>query len=89
MKTQHTYDVRMPDYALPYLINCDDSGLNFDDIQAIDRYMAPFYKTACDYKMGDVIVSPTDENPEPYFTWNPAFGLACDVIDCTIVILSE
>lgn len=27
-----------------------------------------------------------DEYKEPYFTWKPAFGLASDVVECTILI---
>jgi len=79
-----TYEVKLPDYSLSYLINGDNSGLTPDDIATIDRYMDDYYNTALLYQ-GDVTVSV--ESEEGYFTNNPAFGLACNVYDCVIVIL--
>lgn len=37
MVTVYERKVNMPDYAMPYLINGDNSGLTEDDIQIIDQ----------------------------------------------------
>ena len=71
-------EVKIPSYALCYLINNDSSGLDIDDIKIIDDYMEQFYND------GFVIIAPCDD--DFYFTWSPAFGLACNVLDCTIIV---
>lgn len=81
--------LRIPDYALPYLVNCDDSGLSQDDKQAIDNYMSQYY-TLAEFYNAQVIVdieSYLDEFVESFFTWTPEFGLACNVYMCTILIV--
>ena len=85
--------VRMPDYALPYLINNNSSNLSEEDKELIDKFMTYYYKIAC-LNNTSVIISPvvdltTDNYQEVYFTSHPAFGLACNVIECDIIILVE
>ena len=84
MKTYAEYDVRLPDYSLSYLVNADSSGMETEEIQEIDDYMSEFYEEAGKVNGSVVISVPEDES---YFTWNPAFGLACNVYDCKIIIL--
>jgi len=84
MKTHDTFKEDIPDYSLPYLINADSSGLSPEDIIAIDDYMQNFY-TIADEVNGFVVISTLED--ESHFTWNPAFGLACNVITCNISIL--
>jgi hypothetical protein len=86
MKTQAIYSVKLPDYSLPYLINGDSSGLEEEDKTAIDQYMNYYYDIAESYH-GSVVINPLDM--EAYFTWKPAFGLACNVVDTDIIILSN
>ena len=81
-----TYEVKLPDYSLSYLINGDSTGLTDDDKAAIDRYMDDYYNTALLYH-GDVVIEL--ESQEGYFTWYPPFGLACNVYDCVIAILYD
>jgi hypothetical protein len=85
MRILKSYIVKMPDYALPYLINGDDSGLNESDKIAIDNYMTQFYAELSD--INDQIIFDYDSELESYFTWNPAFGLTCNVVDFTIAIM--
>lgn len=87
MKTQAIYQVKLPEYSLPYLINGDGSGLNDFDKKTIDNYMAEFYQLAESYN-GDVVIN-VDTEESSYFTWKPAFGLACEVHDAEIAILSD
>jgi hypothetical protein len=75
MTTLEAYDeLRVPCYALPYLVNGDSSGLEPEDIaQGLNAQVI--------FSVGGL-----DSN-ESYFTNSPEFGLACDVEDCTILIV--
>jgi len=70
------YEIRIPEYAICYLVNGDDSGLYIDEIKEIDDFMHQFD--------GHYIIS-LDEK-EPYFCSNPAFGLPCNVFDVTVLL---
>lgn len=85
MKEQERYEVKFPDYALGYMVNADASGLEDEDIKAVDAYMQWYYDRAKEIN-GHVIFSCGDD--EAYFTWNPEFGLACNVVDCIILIVT-
>ena len=80
------YSVEMPDYALCYLVNGDDSGIDAADKKTIDAYMAQFEEEANSVN-GDLVIAPSED--EGYFTHCPAFGLPCNVIDTDIVILTN
>ena len=82
-----TYEVKLPDYSLSYLINGDSSGLNQDDIQNIDSYMEKFYNEADSLKNGFVNFELDDYEADSFFTWNPPFGLACNCYEAKILIL--
>lgn len=85
MKTLETYDnLQVPGYALPYLVNGDDSGLDPEDVKIIDKWYREFTTTAR-LKRGQVIFSV--DSDEGYFSNLPEFGLPCDVYDCTILIV--
>lgn len=126
--------LRIPTWALSYIINADDSGITEEDKAMVDEYFMYFEKEAekmsstyhveietnreeflveeeilIDY-IEDVISD--DENTfsfqdswilrqvalvsnlkkirdyykESYFSWNPEFGSACDVQECTVYI---
>lgn len=68
----------IPTWALCSIINGDDTGLEDEEIQLIQSW---FEETGYDY-----VCSPRDD-AEPYFTPYPAFGKACDVMNCECVIL--
>jgi hypothetical protein len=94
MQTIETFDeLRIPDYALPYLINGDSSGLDAEDKITIDNYMQSFYDICNGYTADSgvyhsVIFSTNDPIESfGYFSSRPAFGLACNVHDCTILIV--
>lgn len=75
----------VPDYALSYLVNGDASGLEGEDQADIDGWF-DYFQAIADKRGGHVIISPSDE--EPSFTHNPAFGLACDTVPTTVIILA-
>lgn len=77
-------ELRIPAWALSYLVNGDDSGISAEDKATVDAYMQQYIDEA-QAVSGTVIVVPGPS--EPSFTWHPEFGLACDCDDSTIVIL--
>ena len=71
---------KIPSWALCYLVNADPSGLTDEDIKLVDDY--------CERKNIGIVCPINDsieEEMQPYFTAYPAFGLACDVVDCIII----
>ncbi len=85
MQTISEYNkLAVPDYALPYLVNADNSGINDSETQTIDAWMQRFYDEAKQVG-GHVIFSAGDG--EGSFTHRPEFGLACNCVDCTILIV--
>ena len=78
-------DLLIPDYALPYLVNGDASGLSDEDQKVIDGYMAQYLEEAKANGGHMVFVVPAD--CESSFTHRPEFGLACNCAPCTIAIL--
>ena len=85
MKTISEYkDMRVPTYALSYLVNGDASGLEDNDQTNIDKWFEQFATEA--KNCGGQVIFSTPDNGEPYFSHCPEFGLACDVEDCTVLI---
>ena len=71
--------VRIPAWALCYLVNSDASGLDADDKATVDAWVERTRNG------GRIDVCPPSDG-EPYFTSCPAFGPACDVEDCDVVV---
>ena len=87
MKIIETYEVSMPDYVVCYLVNRDDSGLLPDDKTACDKALAWYYHRASELKGYAVFDFDFEPQHDPYFTWHPMFGLACNCYDCKINII--
>lgn len=70
--------IPVPTWALCYLINGDETGLEFGEKEMIDDWLK---------REGILNVIPTDD-PEghTYFTHFPPFGLGCDVEECECVL---
>lgn len=82
MKTVAEYEVKFPAWALSYVVNGDASGIEPEDKKQVDNYMRQYEGR------GHVEVClPAEDNWESHFSWSPEFGLPCDVVDCTILIL--
>lgn len=71
--------VRIPTWAACYLVNADASGLDPEDRRTVDEWVE---KTR---NGGHIDVRPPSDGV-PYFTSYPAFGLACDVEDCDVIV---
>ena len=71
--------VRIPTWAICYLVNSDASGLDAEDKKTVDEWVERTRNG------GRIDVCPPPD-AEPYFTRYPAFGLACDVEDCDVIV---
>lgn len=68
---------KIPTWALCYLINDDNTGLTDEEINMVDKWWSD---------NNVVTVSPASEDEYyPYFSAYPAFGLAAEVLDCTVM----
>ena len=87
------YDiVAVPDYALPYLVNSDPSGLSEDDIRNIDEFADDMAAKGFDASAFTFVTEDDEGNliedyeQEPSFTWSPAFG---DATGCFICLFAK
>lgn len=69
-----TYSI--PDYSLPYFVNGDRDGYTEDDIQNMDNWRNSFGYP--------IEISLPEETDSTFFTWNPAFGLACNCYELKV-----
>lgn len=99
MKTIFERDnLKVPTYAIPYLVNGDSSGLNEQDKHVIDLWFNDYQARVQEnesliFSVNPEVIEQDDgtsilQEQEPQFTWKPEFGLACDVMICTILIVS-
>ena len=66
---------RIPQWAVCYLVNSDDSGLTIDDKNTVDGYVERLRETE-----HLRLVRPID-GTENGFCPHPAFGLPCETVD--------
>ena len=85
MRIKAQFEERIPPYALSYLINGDMNGLSDEDCHNIDKWLAEFDVTGREWM--DISINNMDE--EEYFTSMPAFGLPCNVMDCTVTVFEK
>lgn len=72
--------LKIPTWALCYLVNSDSSGLDDDDRKTVDSWVDRIREG------GRIDVCCPREGAEPYFCSHPEFGLACDVEECDVII---
>ena len=73
---------KVPQWAVCYLVNDDDSGLEPDDKKMVDDFVE---NLACQGLRLICPIEGTESGFEPY----PAFGLACDTVDWTAEVLPK
>jgi hypothetical protein len=76
----------VPAYALPYLINNDESGLTPANFCAINDWVDETWSTLLYQTRGYLNIVPVDPDFEASFCSTPAFGLPCDCVACDCVI---
>lgn len=69
---------QIPEYMMPYFINGDIEGYTDEEIETANGWM-----TCSGVKE---VILPSDEDYQPYFSSQPAFGEPCDVVDCECVL---
>ena len=87
METKAEFEVKIPTWALCYLVNNDYSGITEEDKEMVDKFWDKWQKKADQYECNIVLSFPDDIDAEKYFSPSPVFGLACDVVDCTLAFL--
>lgn len=73
---------RVPQWAVPYLEYGDDSSLEPNDKELVDKFVDGLRKE------GFRLVAPVDGS-ESAFERHPAFGSACNTVDYIIEILEK
>lgn len=68
----------IPEFMMPYFINGDTECYTEQEIAEATEWMQ-------ESGVKEVTL-PTDEDYQPYFSWHPAFGKPCDVVDCECVL---
>lgn len=76
MIIKESYVVKIPEWALPTLINGDTSGLSREDFETIKSWSDSW----------DSVFDLSVLSGESYFSSSPEFGLPCNVYDCTVDI---
>lgn len=77
---------RIPDWALCYIEYGDKTGLTDDDIKKVDDFYESYRKGGMEIQ-GIYPVRDENEDYEAYFSRYPAFGLACNVVDCDVLYI--
>ena len=78
----------IPEYALNYLINDDQTGLNDDDLTNIKNYLTYWDIITADLpKRKTIIFSLFENDTESFFSNYPAFGLPCMCVKCNVTVL--
>lgn len=67
------YACTLPAWALPYLINGDDTGMSAEDLEQVKTWENSWEKPITIEIVGD-----------PYFCGCPEFGAAAEVYDCKV-----
>ena len=82
------YEEKIPTWALSYIVNNDYSGITEEDKEMVDRFMNKYQRKADMFHCIANVTFPDDIDAEKYFAPFPAFGLACDVVDCKIIFMN-
>jgi hypothetical protein len=82
-----TYDVQLPCWALPYLVNGDESGLENGEQAQVDAWAEQFHREAKSLGGYAVFTEAPGSNGEGHFSRSPEFGLHCNCEDYLVEIL--
>ena len=72
--------VKIPSWAMCYLINGDDSALDAEDKKIVDDWVEKMRDG------GRIDICNSKEGADPYFCSHPAFGLASYVEECDVIV---
>lgn len=89
MKIIDYIEDNFPDYALSYAVNGDASGIETEDVEACDEWLARMEaKLRKDYPDA-VAIELLFEDGEGSFVHCPAFGLACTAVQCAVAVFVD
>ena len=69
----------LPEYSLNALINDNWQGLTEEDQKNIKAFNKKYNKPWIEIS----------KNQDPFFSYNPEFGLACNCIECNVFVTVE
>ena len=69
---------KIPEYMMPFFINDDTEGYTDKEINEAKKWL--------ETSGVKEVILPSGEDCQPYFSWYPAFGEPCDVVDCQCVL---
>lgn len=69
---------KIPEYMMPFFINDDTEGYTDKEINEAKKWL--------ETSGVKEVILPSDEDYQSYFSWYPAFGKPCDVVDCQCVL---
>ena len=81
-------ELNVPSYALSYLVNGDSSGIEQEDIDNIDNWYNWYVDKAKSLSKTACVIFLAGEG-EADFSISPEFGLPCDVVECSILIVDS
>ncbi len=86
-----TFTVQIPTWAMCYLFNADDSGLDANDLDTVKEWQKSTDEETAREHGADAQwqLIPPDADAETYWAPFPAFGKACDVQECHIAIIKK
>lgn len=74
---------RIPAWALYFMEYGDASGLKDSEVEMVEKFYESYRKEGI--AVSDVYpVTGENGDWEEYFSQSPAFGLPCNVVDCTL-----
>lgn len=79
---------KIPTWSLCYLVNNDYSGITEEDKEMVDKFWDKYQAKADLFHCIITLNFPEDIDSEKYFYHSPAFGLACEVVDCEIIFMN-
>jgi hypothetical protein len=85
--SQRFDDLNIPEWALPYLINGDPSGLEPVDVLTVSRWLRTFDEIA--ERLDGTVYVETDGGAFSFFSSSPAFGLPTTCENGAVLILSD
>jgi len=88
MEIAKKFEEKVPTWALCYLVNNDYSGITEEDKEMVDKFWDKYQRKADLFHCIITLNFPEDIDRDKYFSPFPAFGLACEVVDCEVVFLS-
>lgn len=89
MKIIDYIEDNFPDYALSYAVNGDASGIEPEDVEACDAWLSGCEERLRKLYPDALAIELLFEDGEGSFVRCPAFGLACNAVQCAVAVFVD